>query len=101
MDIWNDHLLQNEFPRLFSFAKNKKISVAQFLLNNNIEQQVPLSVEAFQEYQSLQQVIQQIQIIDQAKDSWSYIWGNSTYTSSKFYHLSYKNLQPPKPFIWT
>jgi hypothetical protein len=55
MDVWNDHLLQNEFPRLFSFAKNKKISVAQFLLNNSIEKQfhLPLLVQAFQEYQHL------------------------------------------------
>jgi hypothetical protein len=27
-DIWNDHLLQQRFPRLYSFAKNKKIFVA-------------------------------------------------------------------------
>jgi hypothetical protein len=37
MDIWNGHLLQNKFPILFSFGKNKTISVAQFLLNNNME----------------------------------------------------------------
>jgi hypothetical protein len=71
MDVWNDHLLQNKFPRLFSFSKNKTISVAQFLLNNSMEQQfyLPLSVHAFQEYQNLQELIQQIQIIDQGKDS--------------------------------
>jgi hypothetical protein len=61
--------------------------VAQFLLNNQIEDQfhLPLSVQAFQEYQEMQQIIQQIQISDQNKDNWQYIWGNSTYTSSKFY----------------
>jgi hypothetical protein len=102
MDVRNDHLLQNKFSILFSFAKNKTISVAQFLLNNSIKQQfqLPLSIQAFQEYQSMQQIIQQIQITDQARDSWHYIWRNSTYMSSKFYHLSYKNLQPPKTFVW-
>jgi hypothetical protein len=30
-DILNDLLLENKFPRLFSFAKNKLISVAKFL----------------------------------------------------------------------
>ena len=25
---------------------------------------------------------------------------SSNYTSSRFYHLSYKNLQPPAPFLW-
>jgi predicted RNA-binding protein len=44
-DIWNDHLMQHQFPRLFSYAKNKNISVVQFLLNNSIETQfhLPLS----------------------------------------------------------
>jgi hypothetical protein len=102
MDVWNDHLLQNKFPRLFSFAKNKKISVAQFLTNNTLAQQfhLPLSVQAFQEYQELQELIQQIQFPQQGSDSWSYIWGNSNYTASKFYHLSYKHVQPPKAFTW-
>jgi hypothetical protein len=96
MDVWNDHLRQNMFQRPFSFAKNKTISVAQFLLNNNMEQfHLPLSVQGFQEYQNLQELIQHIQISEQDKDSWSYIWGNSDYTTSMFYHLSYKNVQPP------
>jgi hypothetical protein len=65
----------NKFPRLFSYDKNKNISVAQFLLNNQIEDQfhLPLSVQAFQEYQEMQQIIQQIQISDQNKDNWQYI----------------------------
>jgi hypothetical protein len=38
-DLWNGNLLQQKFPRLYSFAKNKGISVATFLQNNNLEQQ--------------------------------------------------------------
>jgi hypothetical protein len=73
-DVWND-LLHNRFPRLYSFAKNKQISVAQFLLNNSIQEQfhLPLSVQAFQEYQDLQQLIQGIQIQSEIKDKWTYI----------------------------
>jgi hypothetical protein len=57
-DVWNEHHLQQKFPRLYSYAKNKYISVAQFLLSNNSQEQfhLPLSVEAFQEYQELQQI---------------------------------------------
>jgi hypothetical protein len=101
-DVWNDHLLQNKFPKLYSFAKNKEISVAQFLLNNQIENQfhLPLSEQAFQEYQDLQQLIQQIQVGPESKDLWEYIWGNSKYTASKLYHLLFKNLSPPQQFIW-
>jgi hypothetical protein len=28
-DVWNGHYLSNELPRLFSFARNKKVSIAQ------------------------------------------------------------------------
>jgi hypothetical protein len=31
VDIWNDLLMQDKFPRLFSFAKDKLISIAKFL----------------------------------------------------------------------
>jgi hypothetical protein len=52
MDVWNDHLLHNEFPRLLSFAENKKISVAQFLSNNNIELKfhLPLCISRIPEF---------------------------------------------------
>jgi hypothetical protein len=74
-DVWNDHLLQQKSPRLFSFAKNKNISVAQFLLNSLLETQfhLPLSVQAFQEHQQLQQLIQQLQVSENTKDTWHYI----------------------------
>jgi hypothetical protein len=101
-DIRNDHLLQQKFPILYSFAKNKQVSVVQFLVNNDIDSQfhVLLSDQAFQEYQQLQQLLQHNQTTVDQKDSWHYIWGNSIYTSSKFYHLPYKNVHPPKAFIW-
>jgi hypothetical protein len=37
---------------LYSYAKNKQVSVAQFLLNNNISVQfhLPLSDQAYQEF---------------------------------------------------
>jgi hypothetical protein len=69
-DVWNDLLLQNKFPRLYSYAKNRNISVAQFLLNNHIEEQfhLPLSIQAFQEYQQLQDLIQNLQTSGNDKD---------------------------------
>jgi hypothetical protein len=101
-DVWNDHLLQHNFPKLFSYAKNKTILVARFLLNNHIEEQfhLPLSDQAFLEYHAMQQLIQQTHIPEDTKDSWHYIWGNSVYTAAKFNHLPFKNVHPPKPFIW-
>lgn len=44
-DLWNNNLLQELYPRLFSFANNKNISVSGFLRNNIIQEQfhIPLS----------------------------------------------------------
>jgi hypothetical protein len=95
--FWNNMLMQHKFPRLFSYAKKKDILVAQFLTNNQLQEQLnlPLSVEAFQEYQQMQQ----IQMSSEEKDNWHYIWDNNRYTSSKFYHFPYNNVQPPPLFL--
>ena len=76
--------------------------MSEFLLNNNIESQfhLPLSEQAYQEYQTLQDYIQTLQVQPNTKDSWHYIWGSSNYTSTKFYNFPFKNVQPPAPFIW-
>ena len=82
-DIWNGHCLQQKFPRLFTYAKNDKISVAAFLRNNIINDQffLPLSEEAFQEYQELQTILQNLQIQEHSRDKWTYIWGSAQYSS--------------------
>jgi hypothetical protein len=69
-DVWNDQRLCQKFPRLFSYANNKNVSVAQFLMHNQIEAQfhIPLSVQAFQEYNELQQIIQHLQVLEQERD---------------------------------
>jgi hypothetical protein len=97
-DIWNDLLLGQKFPRLFSYVKNKNISVAMFILNNRIEDQfhLPLSVQAFQ----LQQILQNLQVSNSSRDSWEYIWGNSEYTASRLYHHTFKHFHPPNSLIW-
>ena len=34
------------------------------------------------------------------KDKWSYIWGSPKYSSTALYHLPYKWVTPPSPFLW-
>jgi hypothetical protein len=58
-------------------------------MNNNIDSQfhLPLSDQAFKKYQQLQQLIQHTQTSINQKDSWQYIWGNSsTYLSRMSIH---------------
>jgi hypothetical protein len=78
-------------------------SLSQFFLSNNTLQSqfhLPLSEQAFQEFQSLQGLIQALQVDQNSRDSWEYIWGSKNYSSSKCYNFPYKNIQPPAPFLW-
>lgn len=61
-NLWNGHILQNNFPRLYSYAKNKQVSVVHFFLNSSIEEQFHLTVNPGTSKipQALQQVLQQI-----------------------------------------
>jgi hypothetical protein len=63
-DVWNDHLLQNKFLRVYSFAKNKNILATKFLQTTQLEKlfHLPLSSQAFQEYQTMNDIIQQTPI---------------------------------------
>ena len=69
-DVWNDQVRRIQYPELHSFAKNKRTSMAQFLLNNSLEAQfhLPLSEQAFEEYQRLQDYIQAFQVQENTKD---------------------------------
>jgi hypothetical protein len=55
LDVWNDLLLHEKLPRLFTFAKNQKISVADFLSTTDLASHfhLPLSEQAYEEYHEL------------------------------------------------
>lgn len=88
--------------RLFSFAKNQKIFVAAFLSASDLTRHfyLPLSEQAHQEFTKLQEIIQDMQLREEDKDQWYYIWGAQKYTSKSFYNHAYEDFQPPKPFLW-
>ena len=101
LDVWNGFFLQEKLPRLFTFAKDQKISVAAFLSTPDMSTlfHLPLSEQAYQEFQELQEIIQSVQMTQTDKDQWHYIWGSSKYTSKSFYNHLYKDFHPPKPFL--
>jgi hypothetical protein len=49
-DVWNGHFLMHELPQLYSFVKQKKSSLTQFMLNPDIHHNfhTPLSEQAMQ-----------------------------------------------------
>nr|CAE04648.2 OSJNBa0061G20.4 [Oryza sativa Japonica Group] len=99
--VWADQPpLFHTMSRLCSFAQNQNASVSDFL---SIEAEenctLPLSVQAFQEFQELTSSLVDIELVNE-NDAWSYIWGNMKYSSQKFYALNFRAIKPPVHFLW-
>jgi hypothetical protein len=101
-DVWNGHNTMTEFPRLYSFVRNNKTSVSQFIANNDthLNFHTPIFQEAAQEPIQLNQIINQAQHSHLEKDQWTYICGNATYTSSRYYAISFRTIEAPTPLKW-
>jgi hypothetical protein len=54
------------------------------------------------EYQQVQTIVQGIQLNGSGKDKWSTIWKDGIYTSSKFYHYTFREqvASPIYSHIW-
>lgn len=101
-DLWLDGIISHEFPRLYSFALNQQISVQMLMQADSLDDlfSLPLSEQAYQEYQLLQDKLVQIHYDDSIKDQWQFIWGNGLYTSRKLYGLAFNHLNAPPIFRW-
>jgi hypothetical protein len=71
---------------LYSFAKKPDISLQVAALSNPSASMfnLPLSIEAFEQFQQVESLLQNLQLSD-GKDTWFYIWGNTTFSSRKAY----------------
>jgi hypothetical protein len=73
LDNWNDHIHQNDFPELFSFAKNPTITVKALLhstpLISNFH--LPFSSEAYHQFLNLESRLNDIHILPEP-DLWSF-----------------------------
>ncbi|ONM37417.1 Phosphoglycerate mutase-like family protein [Zea mays] len=57
----------------------------------------PLSPQAAQEYHAFHELVRNLQNSRVDKDKWTYPWGNSAFSSSKFYSLTFQSIQPLLP----
>lgn len=100
-DLWDGRLPQQAFPELFSFAKQKNISVQSAKLINDLDQlfRLPLSRIAFEQLQILLEALE-LYANSQEPDNWTYIWGSHLFSASKAYrHLTGTTLVPAS-FSW-
>ena len=89
-DLWLNRVHKIQYPKLFSFARNTRISL-RFALevegSNNLFH-LPISDIALQQLTSLAQELSTLQESSDP-DIWSYIWGPPYFSSSKAYkHLT-------------
>jgi hypothetical protein len=100
-DCWHGQPFKMEFLELFSFAKKPNISLKMAAAASEASSlfNLPLSEEAFKQFQILHNIIESQQMSD-AADSWHYIWGNSSFSSKKAYKQLLGSCQVSPVFKW-
>jgi hypothetical protein len=76
--------------------------VAQYINNSEVHHNfhTPVSQQAALELLLFNQITLQVQLNQQDKDVWTYIWGTTKYASSKLYALNFHSIEPPSLFRW-
>jgi hypothetical protein len=93
-DLWSHgELMCQKFPRLYSYAMNEDASVVALARLENLNEgfHLPLSVEAFQEWQAVSEILADIQLSDQQTDIRTFVWGPK-YTPSRYYKFLFARL---------
>lgn len=102
-DLWTDEVLAHKFPRLASFAKNDSTSVLEVMQAEDLDSlfMLPLSVQALDELESLQDQLQGLTYDEDVTDVWVPIWG-SKYSSHRYYSYVFSSVDahPIYKVIW-
>ena len=102
-DVWQQAPLAAKFPRLFSFAKDTNASFKDIVSLDQLSDafHLPLSVEAFQEYNNLHDMLAIIDL-QFTDDRWVCNLNKGVYTPSSFYKMHFSQLanHAPSQWIW-
>jgi hypothetical protein len=88
-DMWNSGIPANQYPELFSFACNSKLSIKEVLQKEQLIEifQLPLSVQAHEQFLDLDATWGQI-MVSNSNDTWKLMWGADIFSTKKTYkHL--------------
>ena len=88
-DVWKDDLLSNHFPELYSFAKNKALSVGKAISQQQHLHQLfhlPMSAIAFDQLHDLNLILSAVEV-EETSDVWHIGSTSSTYSSSVVYRI--------------
>ena len=105
-DTWNDQVPKQAYTELYSFAKNINITFKEATLlaslssfSQNFHQL--LSIQAYQQHQDLSTLINGWQHHEET-DQWTYIWGNTLFSTSKVYQalIGRRRTHPNFGWLW-
>ena len=100
---WDMSILSQDYPRLASFATNIDASVRETMQVQNLDDIffLPLSQQAYDEFQLLQSRLENLPYDDNTTNKWALIWGNK-YASRRFYQhvFSEVDAHPIFKIIW-
>jgi len=102
-DLINGKIHSNLFPNLLVYAKDPNVSLWKLRQSANLIDcfRIPMSRQAYNELLELEQVLASMPYTaSEEKDSWSFIWGQQRYSSSKYYRYQFRSIQPHKALIW-
>jgi hypothetical protein len=102
-DPWDMSTLSQDYPRLASFALSTNVSVKVIMNAQNLDDifLLPLSQQAYEEFQHLQTRLQNLPYDDSTMDHWTPVWG-SRYTSRRFYRYIFNEVDahPIFKIVW-
>ena len=100
-DMWDNQILSVNLPHLFSFVKDKFITLEKMAQTQDLYQLLytPISEEANQELSQLQGYLNNL-ILTQEKDKWCYIWGNDFFSSVQIYKRMIGHTQIHQTYGW-
>jgi len=93
-----------QFPQVFSFARNKNITVHKAFSFNDISVMftLPVSQVAYEQMAVIQQKMEISHLDESIKDVWTYQEGSSSFKLGKAYRrlLGYQQTDPALTWIW-
>ena len=77
-DLWGSGVLALKYPCLFSFARDQRISVKNVMEVHDLASlfALPLSEQAHDELQAMQNELLSVPFDDDQKDIWTLTWGS-------------------------
>lgn len=100
-DMWNGQLPLHQYPELFSFVRKHNMSLRTVWEAPHLHElfHLPLSEQAFQQFDLLLAILEELDL-QAGQDLWTYIWGTSTYSTSKAYEKMKGHVQVDPIFKW-